>query len=77
MIDCRRARARFREYLDGEIEGLNVYELVEHIEECRECFSEMEFEGMLKRIVRKFAAEESLGPLFKEKLQQTILRGGK
>lgn len=62
-IDCDAVMRRLFDYLDGEVEIAAEDEIHHHIEECRSCFTRVEFEKQLKSRVRgagKDAAPESL-----------------
>jgi mycothiol system anti-sigma-R factor len=46
------------DYLDGEVEETAEHEIHHHIDECRSCFSRVEFEKVLKERVRDSREQE-------------------
>jgi len=51
-IDCDEVMRQLFDYLDGEAEETAKHEIHHHIDECRSCFSRVEFENALKERVR-------------------------
>ncbi len=51
-IDCDEVMRRLFDYLDGEVEITAQDEIHHHIEDCRSCFSRVEFEKQLKSRIR-------------------------
>lgn len=47
-IDCREALRMLAAYLDGDLGESERFDLEEHLEKCRSCFSRAEFERGLK-----------------------------
>ena len=62
-IDCDEVMRQLFDYLDDEVEIAAGDEIHHHIEECRSCFTRVEFEKQIKDRVRsagKDSAPESL-----------------
>ncbi|MEN8197182.1 MAG: zf-HC2 domain-containing protein [Pseudomonadota bacterium] len=51
-IDCDEVMRQLFDYLDGEIDETAEHEIHSHIDECRSCFSRVEFEKTLKDKIR-------------------------
>jgi mycothiol system anti-sigma-R factor len=56
-IDCEEALHRLLDYLDAELRGESLYELEQHLDRCRSCFSRFEFERRLKAHVAELGSE--------------------
>lgn len=62
-IDCDEVMRQLFDFLDNEVDIAAHDEIHEHIEECRSCFSRVEFEKQIKERVQgagKDTAPESL-----------------
>jgi anti-sigma factor (TIGR02949 family) len=57
-IDCEEALRRLFDYLDAELGATPRRELEQHLEQCRSCFSRLEFERRLKAHVRELGTEQ-------------------
>ena len=51
-IDCDEVMRQLFDYLDGEVDETVEHEMHHHIDECRSCFSRVEFEKTLKDKIR-------------------------
>ena len=51
-IDCDEVLRQLFDYLDGEVDETAEHEMHHHIDECRSCFSRVEFEKALKDKIR-------------------------
>jgi anti-sigma factor (TIGR02949 family) len=51
-IDCDEVMRQLFDFMDGEAEKAAEHEIHQHIDECRSCFSRVEFERVLKERVR-------------------------
>jgi anti-sigma factor (TIGR02949 family) len=58
-IDCDEVMRQLFDFMDGEVEETAEHEIHHHIDECRSCFSRVEFERVLKERVRA-SKEEAL-----------------
>ena len=51
-IDCDEVMRQLFDFLDGEVDETAEHEIHHHIDECRSCFSRVEFERVLKDRIR-------------------------
>ena len=51
-IDCDEVMRQLFDFLDGEVEETVDHEIHHHIDECRSCFTRVEFERVLKERIR-------------------------
>lgn len=51
-IDCDEVMRQLFDFLDGEVDETAEHEIHHHIDECRSCFSRVEFERILKERIR-------------------------
>lgn len=51
-IDCDEVMRQLFDFLDGEVDETAEHEIHHHIDECRSCFSRVEFERVLKERIR-------------------------
>lgn len=51
-IDCDEVMRQLFDFLDGEVDKTAEHEIHHHIDECRSCFSRVEFERVLKERIR-------------------------
>jgi anti-sigma factor (TIGR02949 family) len=56
-IDCEEALRRLFEYLDAELPGESHREMEQHLEQCRSCFSRVEFEKRLQAFTTDLGRE--------------------
>ncbi|MBE9557497.1 MAG: zf-HC2 domain-containing protein [Proteobacteria bacterium] len=56
-IDCDEVMRQIFDYLDEEVDETVACELQAHIDDCRSCFSRVEFERVLKDRVRDSKVE--------------------
>ena len=66
-IDCDEVMRQLFDFLDGEVDEKAEHEIHHHIDECRSCFTRVEFERVLKERIR--ASKEEPLP---ESLQNRI-----
>jgi anti-sigma factor (TIGR02949 family) len=59
-VDCDEVMRQLFDFLDDEVEEVAGHEIHHHIDECRSCFSRVEFERVLKERVR--ASKEEVLP---------------
>ncbi|HER34860.1 MAG TPA: mycothiol system anti-sigma-R factor [Halothiobacillaceae bacterium] len=52
-IDCAEVMRQLFEYLDGEVDAVSRSEIMHHLDDCRSCFSRVEFEKALKEKVKQ------------------------
>lgn len=51
--DCREVLDRVYEYLDGEMSGLDVSRIRQHLEECGPCLRQHDLDVALKALLRR------------------------
>jgi anti-sigma factor (TIGR02949 family) len=61
-------------YLDGELDAESTGELERHLAECRECFSLAEFEGRLRKIIRRSCEREQVPRELQERVARLLRR---
>lgn len=66
-IDCDEVMRQLFDFLDGEVAEEVDHEIHHHIDECRSCFTRVEFERVLKERIR--ASKDEVLP---ESLQDRI-----
>ena len=64
MINCEQVRSVIYAYLDRELSRSEAKAILEHVQKCKHCFSELEFEKILKRLTRRALSRPSVGPSF-------------
>lgn len=64
-IDCDEVMRQLFDFLDGEVDVAAHDEIHQHIEDCRSCFSRVEFERQLKGRVRGAGKGAAPGSLHK------------
>lgn len=62
-IDCDEVMRQLFDFLDGEVDIAAQDEIHQHIEDCRSCFSRVEFERQLKSRVRGASKDTAPGSL--------------
>lgn len=72
-IDCAEVMRQLFEYLDGEVDAVSHKEITHHLDDCRSCFSRVEFEKALKEKVRQ-ASRGTAPDSLREKLD-VLIRG--
>jgi mycothiol system anti-sigma-R factor len=60
------------QYIDGELDVESTDELQRHLAQCRECFSEAEFERQLKEMVRRACGAERAPERLRERLTKIL-----
>jgi mycothiol system anti-sigma-R factor len=60
------------QYVDGELDVASTDELQRHLAQCRECFSQAEFERRLKEMVRRACGSEQAPARLRERLTKIL-----
>ncbi|HLW60411.1 MAG TPA: mycothiol system anti-sigma-R factor [bacterium] len=71
-MNCEEALEKLWQYLDRELDGESSSELQRHLEECRHCFSKVEFEQRLRAIVRRSCSGEQAPAELRERLSRLL-----
>lgn len=58
-IPCDEVIRQLFDYLHGELDAGRHVDIERHLEECRACFSRMEFERLLKQRLAELGQEEA------------------
>lgn len=75
-IECEEAIRRLAEYLDGELEGRDATELERHLETCRSCWSQAEFERQLRERMAALSSDD-VRPAFEQRIRDLLDRYGR
>lgn len=70
-IDCDEVMRQLFDFLDGEVDEMADKEIHHHIDECRSCFSRVEFEQMLRARIRK-SRDEGLPDSLQERVTELM-----
>jgi mycothiol system anti-sigma-R factor len=71
-MNCQDCLDRMWQYIDGELDVESTDELQRHLAQCRECFSEAEFERQLKAMVRRACGAERAPERLRERLTKIL-----
>ncbi len=72
-LSCEEVLSKLYTYLDSEIDAPGESDIDEHLHSCRECFSRVEFEKMLRKKVASAATAE-IPVETRERLESLIKR---
>lgn len=72
-IDCETVMRQLFDYLDGEVDEQAHGDIVHHLDDCRSCFSRIEFESRLKDRVRRSGRNKAPDSL-RDRLE-TLIQG--
>lgn len=70
-IDCDEVMRQLFDFLDGEVDEMADKEIHHHLEECRSCFSRVEFEQMLLARIRR-SGDEGLPDSLQERVTELM-----
>jgi mycothiol system anti-sigma-R factor len=71
-MNCQETLEKLWQYLDKELDGASSSELQRHLDECRQCFSKVEFEQQLRAMVRRSCACEQAPLELRERLAKLL-----
>jgi mycothiol system anti-sigma-R factor len=71
-VNCRECLEHMWQYIDGELDVAETDELQRHLAQCRECFSEAEFERRLKEMMRRACGGEQAPAHLRERLTKIL-----
>jgi mycothiol system anti-sigma-R factor len=71
-VNCRECLDRMWQYIDGELDVASTEEFQRHLEQCRACFTEAEFERRLKEMVRRACGGEQAPAHLRERLAKIL-----
>jgi anti-sigma factor (TIGR02949 family) len=55
QITCKQAMTMLFQYLDDDLDNMSEADIRQHVHDCRECFSRVDFENALRDKVRQSA----------------------
>ena len=70
--DCREVLDRVYEYLDGEMNVIDLNKIREHLDECGPCLQQYDLDVALKALVRRSCACEPAPPALRERIMVRI-----
>jgi mycothiol system anti-sigma-R factor len=70
--DCREVLDRVYEYLDGEMNVIDLNKIREHLDECSPCLKEYDLDVALKALVRRSCACEPAPAALRERIMVRI-----
>jgi mycothiol system anti-sigma-R factor len=70
--DCREVLDRVYEYLDGEMNVIDLNKIREHLDECGPCLKEYDLDVALKALVRRSCACEPAPAALRERIMVRI-----
>ena len=70
--DCREVLDRVYEYLDGEMNGIDLNKIRVHLDECAPCLKQYDLDVALKALVRRSCACEPAPAELREKIMVRI-----
>jgi mycothiol system anti-sigma-R factor len=71
-MNCEEAVEKVWQFLDKELDGASFVEMQKHLEECRHCFSKVEFEERLRAMLRRSCCSEQAPPELRERLSKLL-----
>lgn len=71
-MNCEEALETLWQYLDKELDAESTSELQQHLEECRHCFSKVEFEQRLRVMLRRSCSGEQAPPELRARLSKLL-----
>jgi mycothiol system anti-sigma-R factor len=71
-MTCKEAVDRLNEYLDNELDNATAVQIKKHLDICRLCCDQFEFEKTLKDLVHKCCSQARAPILLKEKILDSL-----
>lgn len=71
-MTCKEAVSRLNEYLDNELDNVTAEQIKKHLDLCRLCCDQFEFEKTMKDLVHKCCSEAKAPNLLKEKILDSL-----
>lgn len=72
-IDCQQAIRLLLQYLDNELEADDHAAIEKHLRGCRACYSRLEFESRLMKLIAE-AGRENPSPGLRERIRRLTAR---
>ena len=71
-MNCEEAVEKVWQFLDKELDEASFAEMQKHLEECRHCFSKVEFEERLRVMLRRSCCSEKAPAELRERLTRLM-----
>lgn len=75
MPDCNETLHELQLFLDGELPSEEYEHVLEHLDECLECFHTFDFQAELKQVIAE-KCREQMPPDLLERIQQCLTPEG-
>jgi mycothiol system anti-sigma-R factor len=72
MDDCRQTLKDLELFLDGELPEDKRQHVLDHIDECIECYHAFDLQAELKQIIAAKCAREELPPGLLDRIRQSL-----
>ena len=72
LEDCRQTLTELQMFLDGELPEEKRQGVLDHLNECLECYHAYDFQAELKQIIAAKCASEPLPPGLLERIRQSL-----
>jgi len=74
-MTCEEAVKKLHEYLDHELDRATVEQVDKHLDICRACCDQMEFEKQMKRLVQDSCCQQKAPVFLKRKIIDNLKSG--
>jgi mycothiol system anti-sigma-R factor len=71
-LNCEESLARVYEYLDGELDAGEHEAVRRHLEKCRKCYPNFDFERLFLDYVHELGAQEESKPGLADRVRQML-----
>jgi mycothiol system anti-sigma-R factor len=71
-MTCKEAVDKLNEYLDSELDNATATQIKKHLDLCRLCCDQFEFEKTMKELVHKCCSEAKAPNLLKGKILNSL-----
>jgi len=76
MPDCNQTLHELQLFLDGELSAQEHAHVLEHLNECLECFHTFDFQAELKQVIAKKCRTDTMPDGLMERIQQCFQTDG-
>jgi len=71
-MTCREAVDKLHEYIDSELDSATTEKIKKHLDLCRLCCNQFEFEKTMKELVHKCCERAKAPDVLKKKIADTL-----
>jgi mycothiol system anti-sigma-R factor len=71
-MDCQEAARALYDYLDRELDGRAVSQIQNHLEKCRHCFGNYQFNAVLKKLIQKMGTQMTLSANLELRIKKSL-----